>query len=179
MRRLPLAAALVAGVLALTGCAGLSMSGGSTSSPSAPYTSPTLKVAKPAPWTAPLTIAPSTGTFTSVMVTDTATRYQLMGSIVNNGASWTSESRPAAGGTHPSRFRPNARHPLPFPQLAAQPAKFVGEHIIHHPTRQTKARTRQNSGAVIAPAGMERRGDRSARTGGEKLFVQAQFPQHR
>ena len=100
MRRLPLAAALVAGVLALTGCAGLSMSGGSTSSPSAPYTSPTLKVAKPAPWTAPLTIAPSTGTFTSVMVTDTATRYQLMGSIVNNGASWTSESRPAAGGSY-------------------------------------------------------------------------------
>ena len=103
MRRFPAArlAALAAATLVLAGCAGtgLGFSGGESTS-SAAYVAPTLKLAKPVPWDQPLTVKASKGMFSSVIVTDTATHLQLIGSLDSSKAVWTSDAKPDSGSTY-------------------------------------------------------------------------------
>lgn len=96
-----LAAVVAVSVLALAGCggSGLGFSGGDKAS-SAAYAAPVLKIAKPAPWNAPLTVKPSKGTLSTVIVTDTSTHLQLIGSTAPDGSSWVSDSNPDSGGTY-------------------------------------------------------------------------------
>jgi lipoprotein-anchoring transpeptidase ErfK/SrfK len=104
MRRFPaarLAALAAATTLLLAGCAGsgLGFSGGESASTAA-YVKPALKLAKPAPWDQPLTVKVSKGLFSSVIVTDTATHLQLIGSLDSAKSVWTSDSRPSSGSTY-------------------------------------------------------------------------------
>jgi lipoprotein-anchoring transpeptidase ErfK/SrfK len=104
MRRFPaarIAALAAAAALVLAGCAGtgIGFSGGETAS-SAAYVAPTLKLAKPAPWNAPLTVKPSKGTLLSVIVTDTSSHLQLIGSLDSGKTTWTSDARPDSGSTY-------------------------------------------------------------------------------
>ena len=104
MRRFPaarLAALAAAATLVLAGCAGtgLGFSGGESTS-SAAYVAPTLKLAKPVPWDQPLTVKASKGMFSSVIVTDTATHLQLIGSLDSSKAVWTSDAKPDSGSTY-------------------------------------------------------------------------------
>jgi len=105
MRRFPavarLAAVAAAATLALAGCAGsgLGFSGGEASSTAA-YVAPTLKIAKSSPWDKPLTVKASKGAFASVIVTDTQSHLQLIGSLDAAKAVWTSDAKPSSGSTY-------------------------------------------------------------------------------
>lgn len=104
MRHRPLvrsAAAAVAALLLLSGCAGsgLSFSAGDGASPSdsGPYTAPTLVTQRPARYDLPLHISTSKGGISAITVIDAATKEALTGVTGSGGGEWISDEPPKPG----------------------------------------------------------------------------------
>jgi lipoprotein-anchoring transpeptidase ErfK/SrfK len=94
------AAAAVAALLLLSGCAGgLSFSAGDGASPSetGPYTAPVLQTLRPARFDVPLHIATSKGGISAITVVDAATKEQLTGVTGPGGSEWISDEPPKPG----------------------------------------------------------------------------------
>ncbi len=91
-------------VLLLTGCAGPALRVGSVepSSGSATPTpvAPELTVTSPARWNQPLHVSVTTGTLTSVVVTDRDSKAELAGSLEPGGTSWISDALPHSGSSY-------------------------------------------------------------------------------
>ena len=94
--------ALVASTAAaamLSGCAGLQVHAGagpasSVAALAAPKPAPRLTLPTTAPWDVQLQVAVTSGTLSSVVVTDTATQLPLAGAIDATSGAWVSTERP-------------------------------------------------------------------------------------
>lgn len=99
-----------ASVAVLSGCSGLQVRAGSgdvgiaggaaAAAQSTQQPAPRLTVISPAPWNAPLRVAATSGAFTSVTVTDTASHQPLAGAVDPASGAWVSTGNPDSGATY-------------------------------------------------------------------------------